>query len=452
MAEAGTEAETETEAAGLLERRFELGARGSDLRTEILAGVTTFLTMAYIVLVNPAILGQAGMPVAAVAAATCLAAGLASILMGASANMPLALAPGMGLNAYFAFTVVGAMGVPWQVALGCVFISGVAFLLLTFAGIRQLIIAAIPPYLFAAVAGGIGLFIGFIGLKNAGIVVSNEATSVALGNLRAPGAAIALLGLAIIAALAAWKVKGAILIGILATTLAGWALGAVTFTPQPYDLTAIAQTAFQLDLAGVFSGRYGIGLFEILFVFLFVDLFDNIGTLVGVTRRAGLIGEDGRIPKLNRILFTDSVATMAGALAGTSTVTSYVESAAGVQAGGRTGITAIVTGLLFLLTMLVAPYAQLVPLAATAPALILVGGLMMAPLVDIAWDDAEVAIPAFLTVAMIPLTFSIANGLAFGLTAYALLKLVRGRIRWTDWLLLVISALFVARFVWLSAG
>jgi AGZA family xanthine/uracil permease-like MFS transporter len=447
-----TEAETEPATAGLLERRFEIGARGSDLRTEILAGFTTFLTMAYIILVNPAILGQAGMPVAAVAAATCLAAAFASILMGASANMPLALAPGMGLNAYFAFTVVGAMGVPWPVALGCVFLSGVAFLLLTFAGIRQLIIAAIPPYLFAAVAGGIGLFIGFIGLKNAGIVVSSEATSVALGDLRSPGAALALLGLAIIAALSAWKVRGAILIGILATTLAGWAMGFVTFAPQPYDLTAISQTAFQLDLAGVFSGRYGIGLFEILFVFLFVDLFDNIGTLVGVTRRAGLIGEDGRIPRLNRILFTDSVATMAGAVAGTSTVTSYVESAAGVQAGGRTGITAIVTGLLFLLAMLAAPYAQLVPLAATAPALILVGGLMMAPLVDIAWDDAEVAIPAFLTVAMIPLTFSIANGLAFGITAYALLKLVRGKITRTDWLLLVISALFVARFVWLSAG
>jgi len=443
---------TARESDGLLERRFEISARGSDLRTEILAGFTTFLTMAYIVLVNPAILGQAGMPVAAVAAATCLAAGFASILMGASANMPLALAPGMGLNAYFAFTVVGAMGVPWQVALACVFISGLAFLLLTFAGIRQLIIAAIPPYLFAAVAGGIGLFIGFIGLRNAGIVVSDEATSVALGDLRSPTAALALLGLAIVAALSAWKVRGAILIAILVTTVAGWALGFVAFAPQPYDLAAIAQTAFQLDFAGVFSGQYGIGLFEILFVFLFVDMFDNIGTLVGVTRRAGLIDADGRIPRLNRILFTDSVATMAGALAGTSTVVSYVESAAGVQAGGRTGITAIVTGVLFLLAMLVAPYAQLVPLAATAPALILVGGLMMAPLVDVAWDDAEVAIPAFLTVAMIPLTFSIANGLAFGITAYALIKLVRGRITRTDWLLLALAALFVVRFVWLSAG
>jgi AGZA family xanthine/uracil permease-like MFS transporter len=437
-----------------LERRFELTARGTTARTEILAGVTTFLTMAYIVLVNPAILGAAGMPVAAVAAATCLAAAFASILMGLTANVPLALAPGMGLNAYFSFTVVQAMGMPWPVALGCVFISGIAFLILTFAGVRQLIVAAIPRPLFAAVAGGIGLFIGFIGLKNAGIVVSNPATSVALGDLHAPGAALALFGLVVIAALSAWKVRGAILIGIVATTLVGAAFGLVAFKPEPYDLAAISQTAFHLDLAGVLglSGSHGLGLFEILFVFLFVDLFDNIGTLVGVTRRAGLIDKDGRVPKLNRILFTDSIATIFGSLAGTSTVTSYVESAAGVQAGGRTGVTAIVTGLLFLLMMFAAPYAQLVPLAATAPALILVGALMMAPLADIAWDDPETAIPAFLTMAMIPLTFSIANGLAFGITAYALLKLVRGKIAWTDWLLLVLSALFVVRFVWLSAG
>ena len=445
---------TEAETAGLLERRFELGARGTNLRTEILAGATTFLTMAYIVLVNPAILGQAGLPVAAVAAATCLAAGFASILMGLTANVPLALAPGMGLNAYFSFTVVQQMHVPWPVALGCVFISGVAFLLLTFAGIRQLIIAAIPPHLFAAVAGGIGLFIALIGLRNAGIVVSSPATSVTLGDLHAPAAALALFGLVVTAALAAWKVRGAILIGIAATTLAAWATGQASFTPQPYDLTAIRQTAFHLDLAGVLglSGSHGLGLFEILFVFLFVDLFDNIGTLVGVTRRAGLVDEKGRVPKLNRILFTDSIATIFGSLAGTSTVTSYVESAAGVQAGGRTGLTAIVTGLLFLAMMFVAPYAQLVPLAATAPALILVGGLMMAPLADVDWDKAEIAIPAFLTMAMIPLTFSIANGLAFGITAHAALKLVRGKIERGDWLLLVLAVLFVARFAWLSAG
>jgi AGZA family xanthine/uracil permease-like MFS transporter len=407
--------------------------------------------MAYIIVVNPAILSAAGMPVAAVAAATCLAAGFASILMGLTANMPLALAPGMGINAYFAFTVVGAMGVPWQVALACVFISGVAFLLLTFAGIRQLIIAAIPPHLFAAVAGGIGLFIGFIGLKNAGIVVSNPATSVALGDLHTANAWLALLGLAVIAALTAWKVRGAILIGIALTTLVGWATGHVRFTPQPYDLSAIGQVALQLDFAGVFSGGHGIGIFEILFVFLFVDLFDNIGTLMGVSRRAGLIRPDGSIPRLNRILFTDSIATMFGALAGTSTVVSYVESASGVQEGGRTGLTAVVVGLLFLAAMFVAPYAQLVPLAATAPALILVGALMMAPLLDVDWHDPEVAVPAFLTVAMIPLTYSIANGLAFGITAYALLKLVRGRITRTDWLLLVLALLFVVRFVWLAA-
>lgn len=449
-----TDAGDKAEPTGLLERRFELSARGTSARTEILAGFTTFLTMAYIVLVNPAILGQAGMPVAAVAAATCLAAGFASILMGLTANVPLALAPGMGLNAYFSFTVVQTMHVPWPVALGCVFISGVAFLLLTFVGVRQLIIAAIPPHLFAAVAGGIGLFIAFIGLKNAGVVVTSEATSVTLGNLHAPGALLALFGLVVTAALTAWKVRGAILIGIAATTLAAWLTGQLAFTPQPYDLTAISQTAFHLDLAGVLglSDSHGLGLFEILFVFLFVDLFDNIGTLVGVTRRAGLVDAQGRVPKLNRILFTDSIATIFGSLAGTSTVTSYVESAAGVQAGGRTGLTAIVTGLLFLAMMFVAPYAQLVPLAATAPALILVGALMMAPLAEIAWDEPEIAIPAFLTLAMIPLTFSIANGLAFGITAYAVLKLLRGTITGKDWLLLVLAGLFVARFAWLSAG
>ncbi|RYD85428.1 MAG: NCS2 family permease, partial [Sphingomonadales bacterium] len=237
-------------------------------------------------------------------------------------------------------------------------------------------------------------------------------------------------------------------------TIAGWLAGQVVFKPEPYDLGAIGQTFGQLDLAGVFglSGSHGLGLFEILFVFLFVDLFDNIGTLVGVTRRAGLIDKDGKVPRLNRILFTDSIATMFGGVAGTSTVTSYVESAAGVQAGGRTGLTAIVTGVLFLAAMLVAPYAQLVPLAATAPALILVGALMMAPLVDVDWDVPEIAIPAFLTVAMIPLTFSIANGLAFGITAHALLKLLRGKITTTDWLLLALALLFVVRFAWLSAG
>ncbi len=277
------------------------------------------------------------------------------------------------------------------------FISGVVFLLLTFVGLRQLIVATIPGHLLAATAGGIGLFIGFIGLRNAGIVVSNPATSVALGDLRQSGPALALLGLLIIAALSAWGVRGAVLIGIIATTIVGALTGVVTFAPQPYDLGAISQTAFKLDLSGRVRPQR---LARTRAVrdpvrILFVDLFDNIGTLVAVTKRAGLIGPDGKIPKLNRILTVDAIATIFGSFAGTTTVTSYVESAAGVQAGGRTGLTAVTVGVLFLATMFVAPYAQLIPLAATAPALILVGGLMMAPLAEIAWDDPMDAIPAF---------------------------------------------------------
>jgi AGZA family xanthine/uracil permease-like MFS transporter len=394
------------------------------------------------------------MPVASVAAATCFAAAFASILMGMVANTPLALAPGMGLNAYFAFTVVGQMGVPWPVALGCVFISGVAFLLLTVTGVRQLIVTAIPTYLFAAVAGGIGLFIGFIGLKNAGIVVANPVTFVALGDLKAPGAALALFGLLLIGALSVWNLRGAMLIGIIATTLIGWLVGMVKVVPEPYSLAALTGTAFKLDLPGVFSltGSHGLGLVEILFVFLFVDLFDNIGTLVAVTKRAGLMDAAGKIPGLNRILITDATATIVGSMAGTSTVTSYVESAAGVQAGGRTGLTAVVTGLLFLATMFVAPYAQIVPVGATAPALIIVGGLMLLPLTEVEWEDPMSALPAFLTVAMIPLTFSIANGLAFGITAHAALKALRGTATRRDWFLFLLAGLFVVRFLWMGAA
>lgn len=441
-------------ASGRLERIFALRERGTNVRTEVLAGITTFLTMAYIVLVNPAILGSAGMPVAGVAAATCFAAAFASILMGLTANTPLALAPGMGLNAYFSYTVVQQMGVPWPVALGCVFVSGVAFLVLTLTGIRQMIVAAIPQHLFAAVAGGIGLFIGFIGLKDAGIIVADPATFVALGDLGQPGAALALFGLVLIGALSVWNVRGAMLIGIVATTAIAWLAGMVSAPTQPYSLQALTGTALQLDLAGVFglSGRHGLGLLEIVFVFLFVDLFDNLGTLVAVTKRAGLIRPDGRIPRLNRILFTDAVATMVGAAAGTSTVTSYVESAAGVQAGGRTGLTAVVTGLLFLVAMVFAPYAQVIPVAATAPALVVVGGLMLMPLAEVHWDDPLAAIPAFLTVAMIPLTFSIANGLAFGITAHAVLTFARGKVTRKDAFLFALAAVFVARFAWMGAA
>ncbi|MET0275061.1 MAG: NCS2 family permease [Phenylobacterium sp.] len=439
----------------MLERLFKLTAHGTNPRTEVLAGVTTFLTMAYIVLVNPAILSAAGMPAAGVAAATCFAAGVACLLMGFLANYPIAMAPGMGLNAYFAFTVVGAMGIPWQTALGLVFISGCVFLLLTFAGVRQLIVEAIPKSLFAAIAAGIGLFIAFIGLRGAGIVVANPGTTVGLGDLHSPAALLALLGLAIIGVLQVLKVRGGILIGIVATALIGWALGLATFKPEPYSVEQMTATAFQLDIPGALGigGKgFGLALLEILFVFLFVDLFDNVGTLVAVSKRAGLMTPEGRIPRLNRILFADASASIVGSLAGTSTVVSYIESASGVSVGGRTGLTAVVVGILFLATMFVAPWAQLVPAAATAPALILVGAMMMAPLAEVEWDDPVVAIPAFLTLIAIPLTFSIANGLAFGVIAYALLKVAARQIRRSDWLLLVLAAVFVLRFAYMATA
>ena len=438
----------------MLERIFGLSAHGTSVRTELFAGFTTFLTMAYIVAVNPAILGQAGMPVAAVAAATCLAAGFGSILMGLIANYPLALAPGMGLNAYFTFTVVKGMGVPWETALGCVFLSGVAFLILTLVGVRQMIVAAIPRALFAAVAAGIGLFIAFIGLRDAGIIVPDPATAVALGDLTRPTAALSILGLLVIGALQVWRVKGAMLIGILVIATAAWALGLAHMAPGGFGLTDISATALKLDVPAALNLKGGLGmtLLEIVFVFLFVDLFDNIGTLVAVTKRAGLIDETGAIPRLNRVLIADSVATMAGALTGTSTVTSYVESASGVAVGGRTGLTSVTVGVLFLITLVFAPLVQAIPAAATAPALILVGALMLGALAEVDWADPGVAIPAFLTVVIIPLTYSIANGLAFGITSFAALKLVRGQAQRGDTLLFVLAILFVARFVYLAKG
>jgi AGZA family xanthine/uracil permease-like MFS transporter len=438
----------------MLDRVFALKRNGTTIRTEVFAGFTTFLTMAYIVVVNPSILGQTGMPLAAVAAATCVAAGIGSILMGVVSNYPLALAPGMGLNAYFTFTVVKGLGVPWETALGCVFLSGVAFLILTAVGARQLIVNAIPRSLFSAVAGGVGLFIAFIGFKDAGIVVASPATTVMLGALISPPVALSIVGLLAIATLQAWKVKGAILFGILGTTAVGWAMGLVHLNPAPVSLAEMSATAFRLNIPAAFNlkGGFGAALIEIVFVFLFVDLFDNVGTLVAVTKRAGFVQPDGTIPRLSRILFADSIATLVGALAGTSTVTSYIESAAGVEVGGRTGLTSVVVGLLFLLTLLFAPLVQAIPAAATAPALILVGAMMMGALKEVEWFDPIEAIPAFLTLIMIPLSFSIANGLAFGIVSHAVLTLVTGRARRKDWLLFVLAVLFVLRFVYLSKG
>ena len=429
-----------------LERYFEFQALGTDWRTEVLAGFTTFMTMAYIVFVNPAILHETGMPLAAVTAATCISAAVGSFLMGGLARYPIALAPGMGLNAYFTYSVVKGMGVPWQAALGAVFLSGVAFFLLTILGIRQLIISTIPFELYSAVAAGVGLFIALIGFRNSGIIVPNAATTVTLGNLNEKGTALALFGLLLIAALMAWRVRAAMLIGILTTTAAGLLTGVAKWSPQAYHVSDLAATAMQLDIRATLR----LGFLEIIFVFLFIDLFDNIGTLVAVGKKANLFDKAHQIPRVNRILLSDATATIVGSLTGTSTVVSYIESAAGVAAGGRTGVTAIVTGLLFVAALFVAPVVGAIPAAATAPALIIVGSLMVSVVAEIEWQDPEVAIPAFLTMLTIPLTFSIANGLAFGFTAYTLMKIVRGKLRQVNWFVYVMTALFVSRFVYLA--
>jgi AGZA family xanthine/uracil permease-like MFS transporter len=430
-----------------LERYFEFERLGTNWKTEALAGATTFVTMAYIVFVNPSILRETGMPYQAVLAATCFCAAFGSILMGALARYPIALAPGMGLNAYFTYTVVKGMGIPWQTALGAVFISGVVFLLLALFGVRQMILEAIPQELYAAVAGGIGLFIAMIGLRNAGIIAPNAATLVGLGKLGDKNTLLALFGLLMICGLAAWRVRAALLIGILATTLVGAVAGLVVWTPGSYRIAEITATAGKLDLRAALH----VGFFEIAFVFLFVDLFDNIGTLVGVGKQAGLFDEANRIPRVGRILVADATATIVGSLVGTSTVTSYIESAAGVAMGGRSGVTAIVTGLLFLAALFVAPLVGAIPSAATAPALIYVGSLMMTSLAEIQWSDPAIALPAFLTLIAIPLTFSIANGLAFGFTSYALLRIIRGEFRGTHWLVYVLAALFIFRFIYLRS-
>jgi adenine/guanine/hypoxanthine permease len=407
--------------------------------------LTTFITMAYIVFVNPAILHETGMPLAAVTAATCVSAAVGSLLMGGLARYPIALAPGMGLNAYFAYTVVKGMGVSWQAALGAVFLSGVAFFVLTLMGIRQLIVSTIPFELYAAVAAGVGLFLALIGFRNSGIVVPDPATTITLGNLHDPSTLLALVGLLTIGVLLAWRVRAAMLIGILFTTAIGLVTGVAKWSPQAYRLGDLAATAFQLDIRSTLR----LGFLEIVFVFLFIDLFDNVGTLVAVGKKANLFDKAYRIPRINRILLADATATVAGALTGTSTVVSYVESAAGVAAGGRTGVAAIVTGLLFLAALFIAPVVGAIPAAATAPALIIVGSLMVSVVAEIEWSDPEIAVPAFLTMMGIPLTFSIANGLAFGVTAFTLIKVLCGKFRQVNWFVYALTALFILRFWYL---
>ena len=431
----------------MLERLFQLKAHNTNVRTEVLAGITTFLAMAYILFVNPSILGGTGMDKGAVFVATCLAAAIGSAVMGLIANYPIALAPGMGLNAFFTYTVVLHMGHTWQVALGAVFISAVCFFLLSIFKIREWIVNSIPLPLRSAIAAGIGLFLALIALQNAGIVVDNPATLVGLGDLKQPGAILAVLGFVLIVALEARKVRGAVLIGILAVTLVSIAFGFSAFNGVVSLPPSLAPTFLQLDLAGALN----IGLVSVIFAFLFVDLFDNSGTLIGVAKRAGLMSKEGHMPRMGRALLADSTAAMAGSLLGTSTTTSYIESAAGVSAGGRTGLTAIVVGVLFLLALFFSPLAGSVPAYATAPALLFVAVLMTSGLAEINWDDITEAAPVVVTALAMPLTYSIANGIAFGFIAWTAMKLASGRVRDLNPALIILSVLFVIKLGWFNA-
>jgi AGZA family xanthine/uracil permease-like MFS transporter len=426
----------------MLDKYFGLREHGTTVRTEILAGFTTFLTMAYIIFVNPLILGETGMDKGAVFVATCIASALATGVMALYANYPLALAPGMGLNAFFTFGVVKGMGYTWQVGLGAVFISGVLFFILSVTKVREWVVDAIPRSQKLAISAGIGFFLALIALHEGGVVVASPATMVTLGTLGTKTTLLALCGFLVMVALDRLKVPGAIIIAILGTTAVGIALGASNFVGLVSAPPSLAPTFLALDLKGALST----GALTIIFVFFFVDLFDNTGTLVGVAHRAGLIDKEGKIPRLGKVFMADSTATIAGSLLGTSTVTSYIESAAGVRAGGRTGLVGVVVAVLFLLSLFLSPLAQTVPAYATAPALLFVGCLMARGLSEIDWEDVTEYAPAVITALAMPFTFSIANGIALGFIAYAAVKLLSGRFSEARPAMLVLAALFVVRF------
>lgn len=435
---------------GILESVFQLTANRTNIRTELLAGVTTFVTLAYILFVNPSILKDAGMPPEATFAATCIASAFATLIMGLYANYPIAVAPGMGLNAFFTYTVVIGMKLPWQTALGAVFISGAVFFILTVTNVREWIIAGVPPVLRLAIGVGIGLFIAFIGLRNAGVIVKNDATLLALGDMRSAGVLVATAGVIVTAFFVGRGIKGALLIGILATTLLAIAVGVApapkgvgSFLALNNPVSQLKPTAFHLDIMAALR----VGLIPILFSFTFVDLFDNIGTLVGVARKAGLLNDRGQLPRIGKALFADSIGTMFGAMVGTSTVTSYIESATGVSEGGRTGLSAVIVAILFIMAIVFAPLVGLIPPQATAPALIIVGSFMMVDLVHIKFDDFTEAFPAFLTIIMMPLTYSIAQGLAFGFMSYTVIKFIAGRHKDNNAVTYTLTGLFVLHFV-----
>ncbi|RKU13564.1 guanine permease [Candidatus Poribacteria bacterium] len=440
----------------MLEKLFRLQESGTTVKREIVAGCTTFMTLSYIIFVQPAVLSAAGMDSGAVMAATCITSALAMVLMALLANYPIALAPGMGHNFYFTFTVCLTLGVSWQNALGAVFIAGVLFILLFFVGLREKVMTILPVSLRNAIPAGIGLLIALVGLEWAGLIVDHPATYVTLGDLKSPPALLSLFGVIVIAVLFALKVRGAILIGILASTVVGLITGMVKFQGVVSAPPSIASTFLQLQIPNILVDPKMI---SVIFIFIFLDLFDTVGTLVGVGEQGGFM-VDGKLPRARQALLSDAVATSAGALLGTSTVTSYIESASGISAGGRTGLTSIVTAILMLLALFFNPLIKMVgagyPIGENtflypivAPALIIVGSLMLKNVISIDWDDMTESIPAFLTLLLMPLTISITEGIAFGFISYALLKLVTRQGRQVHWLIYLFAVLFVARYIWL---
>ncbi|SEM91956.1 NCS2 family permease [Halomonas caseinilytica] len=430
----------------LIDDHFKLAEHGTNVKTEVIAGITTFLTMAYIIFVNPSILSESGMDYGAVFVATCVAAAIGCLIMGLWANYPIAQAPGMGLNAFFTYGVVMGMGYSWETALGAVFLSGFTFFLLSIFRIREWIINSIPMSLRLGIAAGIGLFLAMIALKNAGIVVANEATYVALGDLSAPSALYALLGFFVITALAYLRVTGAVMIGILGVTLLAILLGHNEFGGVMSMPPSIAPTLMSLDIAGALD----VAMFSVIFAFLFVDLFDTSGTLVGVAHRGGLLDENGKLPRIGRAMMADSTASMAGAVLGTSTTTSYIESTAGIASGGRTGLTAVVVAALFLISLFFSPLAGSIPAYATAGALLYVAVLMAGSLAHADWDDATEAAPVLIAALAMPLTFSIAEGIALGFISFVAIKALSGRFKDLNPAVVVLALIFAAKFLFLD--
>ncbi|ACX72474.1 MAG: NCS2 family permease [Methanococci archaeon] len=433
---------------GFIEEYFEFDKYNTNLKIEVLAGITTFMTMAYIIFVNPQILSTTGMDFGAVMVATCISSAIATLIMGLYARYPFALAPGMGLNAYFTYGVCLGMGIDWRVALGAVFISGVLFVILTLTKIRTWIFNVIPNAIKYGTAVGIGLFIAFIGLKNAGIIVESKATLVTLGNIMNPSALLAMFGIFLTSILVSRNVIGAILLGIIITSLLGMILGISPFPDGIFSMPpSIAPTFLQLDVMGALN----LGLLTIVLAFFFVDMFDTLGTLSALASQAGYLDEEGKLPRVEKALMADATGTVVGSLLGTSTVTTYIESASGIAIGGRTGFVSVVVAVLFLLALFFYPVVKAIPAYATASALVIVGALMMRSVKFIDFDDYTEAIPAFITLLTIPLTYSIATGLALGFITYPILKVFTGRWREVHWLVYLLAVLFALRFVYLSS-